>query len=135
MTVGDHINIHGSIISYNIVKNKIRFKYTWVHKNDQNVLYALSSNYLSDKRRGKIRQRTLKHQTPKPEGHEAHHESHPTGNPTEAGQPMQHTDLGTRRRQDQVAWAGGNGGDHRKQTKGKSVFGGHGGGTSSFEKR
>src|SRR5215831_8751669 len=55
MTVGDHINIHGSIISYNIVKNKIRFKYTWVHKNDQNVLYALSSNYLSDKRRGKIR--------------------------------------------------------------------------------
>src|SRR5499427_6778939 len=57
MTVGDHINIHGSMISYNIVKNKIRFKYTWVHKNDQNVLYALSSNYLSDKRRGKIRQK------------------------------------------------------------------------------
>src|SRR5215471_1966998 len=57
MTVGDHINIHGSIISYNIVKNEIRFKYTWVHKNDQNVLYALSSNYLSDKRRGKIRRR------------------------------------------------------------------------------
>src|SRR5215470_8227759 len=56
MTVGDHINIHGSIISYNIVKDKIKFKYTWVHKNDQNVLYALSSNYLSDKRRGKIRQ-------------------------------------------------------------------------------
>src|SRR5262250_1350286 len=55
MTVGDHINIHGSIISYNIVKDKIKFKYTWVPKNDQNVLYALSSNYLSDKRRGKIR--------------------------------------------------------------------------------
>src|SRR6516162_3345068 len=55
MTVGDHINIHGSMISYNIVKNKIKFKCTWVHKNDQNVLYALSSNYLSDKRRGKIR--------------------------------------------------------------------------------
>ena len=43
------------MISYNIVKNKIKFKCTWVHKNDQNVLYALSSNYLSDKRRGKIR--------------------------------------------------------------------------------
>src|SRR6516162_8686596 len=58
MTVGDHINIHGSMISYNIVKNKIKFKCTWVHKNDQNVLYALSSNYLSDKRRGKIRPRS-----------------------------------------------------------------------------
>jgi len=50
------------MISYNIVKNKIKFKCTWVHKNDQNVLYALSSNYLSDKRRGKIRR------TPKDKG-------------------------------------------------------------------
>src|SRR5215471_9711322 len=87
MTVGDHINIHGSMISYNIVKNKIRFKYTWVHKNDQNVLYALSSNYLSDKRRGKIRPRSCTAPAPHRE------QGHPGGRIREEKRPKRFTFL------------------------------------------
>src|SRR5947209_19265802 len=66
------------------------------------------------------------YEAPKPEGHQEHHQPHPSCDAKEAWQPAQHANTSAGGGQDEIAGAGRGGGDQREQEKGDGLLCCHG---------